>query len=33
ALGHPVHRATKLTRRPVAAFTTVDRFDGPPFGA
>ena len=32
ALGHPVRRATKLTRHPVASFTTVDRFDGPPFG-
>jgi nitroreductase len=30
-LGHPVHRATKLTRRSVTAFTTVDRFDGPTF--
>jgi nitroreductase len=30
-LGHPVHRATKLARRPVAAFTSVDRFDGPAF--
>ncbi|MEQ1786011.1 MAG: nitroreductase family protein [Acidimicrobiales bacterium] len=30
-LGHPVRRATKLTRRPVAAFATVDRFDGPAF--
>ena len=29
-LGHPVRRPTKLTRRPVEAFTTVDRFDGPP---
>jgi nitroreductase len=32
ALGHPVRRATRLTRRPVADFTTVDRFDGPTFG-
>ena len=31
-LGHPVRRATKLRRRPVAAFATVDRFDGEPFG-
>jgi nitroreductase len=31
AIGHPVHRATKLTRRPVASFTTVDRADGPAF--
>jgi len=30
-LGHPRHRPTRLTRRPVAEFTTVDRFDGPPF--
>jgi nitroreductase len=32
ALGHPVHQPTKLSRRPVASFTTVDRFDGPPLG-
>lgn len=31
ALGHPVRRATKLRRRPVTSFTTIDRFDGPPF--
>ena len=31
-LGHPAHRATKLTRKPVAAFATVDRFDGDPLG-
>jgi nitroreductase len=31
-IGHPVRRATKLRRDPVAAFATVDRFDGPPFG-
>lgn len=31
ALGHPARRATKLNRRPVAAFATVDRFDGPAF--
>ena len=30
-LGHPVHQPTKLRRRPVAEFTTVDRFDGPAF--
>jgi nitroreductase len=30
-LGHPVRRATKLRRRPVAEFTTVDRFDGAGF--
>ena len=31
-LGHPVHQPTKLSRRPVSSFTTVDRFDGEPFG-
>jgi nitroreductase len=31
ALGHPASRATKLTRRPVEAFTTSDGFDGTPF--
>jgi nitroreductase len=30
ALGHPEHRPTRLTRRPVSAFATFDRFDGPP---
>ena len=30
-LGHPVRRATRLTRGPVSAFTTVDRFDGSVF--
>ncbi|MEX2293466.1 MAG: nitroreductase family protein [Acidimicrobiales bacterium] len=30
-VGHPVRRATKLTRRPVDEFTTVDRFDGSVF--
>lgn len=30
-LGHPVRRATKLARRAVGEFTTVDRFDGAPF--
>ena len=30
-LGHPVHQPTRLRRRPVEAFTTVDRFDGAPF--
>ncbi len=30
ALGSPVHQATRLRRAPVEAFTTVDRFDGPP---
>lgn len=32
AIGHPVRRATKLRRGPVAGFATVDRFDGPAFG-
>ena len=32
ALGHPTRTFTKLTRGPVASFTTVDRFDGAPFG-
>jgi nitroreductase len=31
-LGHPVRRATRLRRKPVAEFTTIDRFDGAPFG-
>lgn len=31
-LGIPEHQNTKLRRRPVRAFTTVDRFDGDPFG-
>jgi nitroreductase len=30
ALGHPEHQPTKLTRRPVSAFATLDRVDGPP---
>jgi nitroreductase len=30
-LGHPVARPTKLRRRSVPEFTTVDRFDGPAF--
>jgi nitroreductase len=30
-LGHPVRRASRLTRRPVEEFATVDRFDGRPF--
>jgi len=29
ALGHPVRQPRRLTRNPVEAFTTVDRFDGP----
>jgi nitroreductase len=31
-LGHPVHQPTKLTRHPVEAFATIDRFDGEAFG-
>ncbi|HUX03642.1 MAG TPA: nitroreductase family protein [Acidimicrobiales bacterium] len=31
ALGHPVSRHTKLSRRRVEEFTTVDTFDGPAF--
>lgn len=30
ALGHPVHRPTRLRRHTVAEFATVDRLDGPP---
>ena len=29
ALGKPVHQPTRLTRKAVEEFTTVDRFDGP----
>ena len=32
ALGVPEHQNSKLTRKPVAEFTTVDRYDGPSFG-
>ena len=32
-LGVPEHQNTTLTRRPVAAFATVDRFDGAAFSA
>jgi nitroreductase len=32
ALGKPVHQPRRLTRNPVESFTTVDRFDGTPFG-
>ena len=32
-LGHPLHQPTRLRRAPVAAFATVDRFDGPTFDA
>ncbi|MED5394297.1 MAG: nitroreductase, partial [Actinomycetota bacterium] len=31
-LGVPVRQLTKLSRRPVEDFTTVDRFDGQPLG-
>jgi nitroreductase len=31
ALGYPVKQITKLTRQPVEAFATVDRYDGPRF--
>ena len=30
-LGVPEHHSTKLSRRPVEEFATVDRFDGEPF--
>ena len=30
ALGRPVHQPTRLTRKPVSEFATVDRFDGEP---
>jgi nitroreductase len=29
-LGHPVHLNTRLRRRPVSTFSTIDRFDGAP---
>jgi nitroreductase len=32
-LGHAERQITKLSRRPVDQFATVDRFDGAPFGA
>lgn len=32
ALGHPTRTYAKLTRAPVASFTSVDRVDGPAFG-
>ena len=32
-LGEPTSRPTRLRRNPVDSFTTVDRFDGPPFGS
>ena len=31
ALGYPLQRPTKLTRKSVAQFTTIDAFDGPAF--
>ena len=33
ALGRPAHQNTKLSRRPVEEFATIDRFDGPPLMA
>jgi nitroreductase len=33
ALGHPVKRPTRLRRAPVESFATIDRVDGPAFGA
>lgn len=30
-IGHPVKQLTRLRRKPVEEFTTVDRFDGQPF--
>lgn len=33
ALGYPMKRHTKLTRRPVEQFTTIDAFDGEPLEA
>jgi nitroreductase len=30
-LGYPEHQPTKLKRKPVESFTTIDRFDGPRF--
>ncbi len=32
ALGHPARLATRLRRRPVESFTTIDRADGRPWG-
>jgi hypothetical protein len=29
-LGTPVHQVSRLTRHPVEAFATIDRFDGEP---
>jgi nitroreductase len=33
ALGHPAHQPRRLRRAPVESFATVDRIDGPAFGA
>ncbi len=33
ALGRPLHQPTRLTRAPITSFATVDRVDGPAFGA
>jgi len=30
-LGYPIKQTTKLARRPVESFTTMDTFDGPAF--
>lgn len=32
-LGHPVKHVTRLSRRPVELFTTIDHHDGPGFGS
>ena len=32
ALGHPVRQPTRLRRRPVETFATIDRYDGDPLG-
>ncbi len=32
-IGHPARRATRLSRRAVREFATIDRFDGPVFGS
>ena len=32
-LGLPERQVTKLTRRPVEDFATIDRYDGPPLTA
>ena len=29
AMGHPVHQPTKLSRKPVAEFATLDHYNGP----